>query len=613
MSLVRSSSTHLRLQVKSFLRSASSRSFLHCNKSFSALHTQNTVYLRDTNGYRSYGTSRMALSDADPSDTDPKSASVRPKLRVRDILRTVENKNFTISSSATVADAVAHLVDEKLASNLVVSPESGAVLGIFTARDLLKFIKATISANPRGLNESMTSTKVTEVMTRREKLVHCSPDDTVKRCREIMFQCKIRNMPVIEDGIVKGILTMKLLADSSFNLQDIGGKKGFIHNVTGRRGLPDSVKVQKISTVIEGPGGSGAVAITKLDAEIGMFALPHPFKRAEGGVAMDRRHYGPSDLATDLSLIEDASFALRVSEKDPSRPLPLSALSEPSQIYLCVADGVGSWRQYNVDPRLYSHALVDNAQKIIAADFQHRALIHDSPFQSDLDPIHPLDVIMDAWNLTTSAEINGASTICVATLDKKLSQLSYSNLGDCGLMVVRHIDSETAGYMRERQMPRHLRKNDLRIAYLSQQQLRAFNLPYQLGFSNIPEVSNASFESPSDADTASIPVMPGDVIVLATDGLFDNVDLDEIVGIIADWEARHFSPATEDSVNARSSKGNEAVQALAEQLVRMAREVSLDTHRDSPFAILAKENDIMWGGGMPDDTTVIVARIVPAS
>jgi len=49
---------------------------------------------------------------------------------------------------------------------------------------------------------------------------------------------------------------------------------------------------------------------------------------------------------------------------------------------------------------------------------------------------------------------------------------------------------------------------------------------------------------------------------------------------------------------------------LAEQLVLKARELSLDKQRDSPFAILAKENDILWGGGMPDDTTVIVARVV---
>ena len=33
---------------------------------------------------------------------------------------------------------------------------------------------------------------------------------------------------------------------------------------------------------------------------------------------------------------------------------------------------------------------------------------------------------------------------------------------------------------RERALPRHLRNSDLRIAYLSQQQLRSFNLPYQV-------------------------------------------------------------------------------------------------------------------------------------
>ena len=40
---------------------------------------------------------------------------------------------------------------------------------------------------------------VADVMTPREKLVYCSPTDTLRRCREIMFQCKVRNLPVIEE------------------------------------------------------------------------------------------------------------------------------------------------------------------------------------------------------------------------------------------------------------------------------------------------------------------------------------------------------------------------------------------------------------------------------
>ena len=38
-------------------------------------------------------------------------------------------------------------------------------------------------------------------------------------------------------------------------------------------------------------------------------------------------------------------------------------------------------------------------------------------------------------------------------------------------------------------------------------------------------------------------------------------------------------------------------------LVQKARENSLRKNIDSPFAILAKENDVMWSGGMPDDCT----------
>ena len=40
------------------------------------------------------------------------------------------------------------------------------------------------------------------------------------------------------------------------------------------------------------------------------------------------------------------------------------------------------------------------------------------------------------------------------------------------------------------------------------------------------------------------------------------------------------------------------------------QELSHDDSRDSPFAVLAKDNDIMWSGGRPDDITVIAARIV---
>ena len=87
-------------------------------------------------------------------------------------------------------------------------------------------------------------------------------------------------------------------------------------------------------------------------------------------------------------------------------------------------------------------------------------------------------------------------------------------------------------------------------------------------------------------------------VVLATDGLFDNMDEEMMLELIHRWHGdrdnRHRPSSSEE---------------LAQQLVDKALELSLDKSIDSPFATLAKENDIMWSGGMPDDITVICMQV----
>jgi hypothetical protein len=92
--------------------------------------------------------------------------------------------------------------------------------------------------------------------------------------------------------------------------------------------------------------------------------------------------------------------------------------------------------------------------------------------------------------------------------------------------------------------------------------------------------------------------------------------VDEIVQEISDWEKKAFPGSTRSSPDASiedirvpSKTGTAKIESLAKQIVLKARTLSLDKERDSPFAVLAKENDIMWGGGMPDDTSVVVARV----
>ena len=109
----------------------------------------------------------------------------------------------------------------------------------------------------------------------------------------------------------------------------------------------------------------------------------------------------------------------------------------------------------------------------------------------------------------------------------------------------------------------------------------------------------------SHANVAYFPVIASDVVIFASDGLFDNVSVEDISQVVGSWETQH---------------SGESLDQLAKRLCLLARDRSLDDARDSLFALLAKENDIMWGGGtpffyfftitgMPDDVTVVALRV----
>ena len=85
--------------------------------------------------------------------------------------------------------------------------------------------------------------------------------------------------------------------------------------------------------------------------------------------------------------------------------------------------------------------------------------------------------------------------------------------------------------------------------------------------------------------------------------------LDEILLLVNTWEDKWFQEK-DQTLGLPHPEGEMVLKRLAKEIVEKAREMSLDKNRDGPFALLAKENDIMWGGGMPDDTTVVVARVV---
>lgn len=292
--------------------------------------------------------------------------------------------------------------------------------------------------------------------------------------------------------------------------------------------------------------------------------------------------------------------------------------------YVGVADGVGSWREYGVDPRLFSHKLMEECSNILhEASSVQESKKDGEKFRRRM--VAPAEILAQAYERVKAENIIGSTTTCVALFDSIRHQLHFSNLGDSGLIVLRHIDSDVAGSLkRDKTKPRSERHSDLRVAFVSQQQLHSFNHPYQLGWTGkeLDEDETKSFKTAADSCTTSLHVRRGDIIIMATDGLFDNVDVDDICATALAWEqscgfirggditAREARWAMGNSLTGISA---ETITDLAQELTSLARENSLNNEVDSPFAILAKENDIMWSGGMPDDVTVVCLHVVGRS
>lgn len=115
------------------------------------------------------------------------------KLKVEDVM--VEDV-VTIDADATVMQA-AKLMNKREIGCLIVM-RKGRAVGIVTERDLLKRIVSKLR-DPK-------KTKVREIMTK--PLITGEPDMDVEDATRLMFESKIKKLPVIEDGKLVGLVTL---------------------------------------------------------------------------------------------------------------------------------------------------------------------------------------------------------------------------------------------------------------------------------------------------------------------------------------------------------------------------------------------------------------------
>jgi signal-transduction protein with cAMP-binding, CBS, and nucleotidyltransferase domain len=128
--------------------------------------------------------------------------------QVSDILKGKEHALLTIESEASVFDMVRQMVDANVGSLLVTV--GGRIEGIVTERDYLR--RVTLEGR------TDKDTPVSEIMT--SPLIVVTPETPVEECMAIMTDRRIRHMPVVENGEVKGLVSIGDLVKFQSQQQD---------------------------------------------------------------------------------------------------------------------------------------------------------------------------------------------------------------------------------------------------------------------------------------------------------------------------------------------------------------------------------------------------------
>lgn len=107
----------------------------------------------------------------------------------------------TISSSATVAEALRKMQQLKLSSLIVERRNKDDAFGLLTKTDI---VKKVIDAGPKRRN--LSETKVFQIMSK--PLITVPPGLSIKYCIRIMNKSGVSRVPVFDGKKIVGILSM---------------------------------------------------------------------------------------------------------------------------------------------------------------------------------------------------------------------------------------------------------------------------------------------------------------------------------------------------------------------------------------------------------------------
>lgn len=310
---------------------------------------------------------------------------------------------------------------------------------------------------------------------------------------------------------------------------------------------------------------------------------------------------------------EDAFFVSRIG----------SANTDADAVAFAVADGVGGWTESRVDPADFSHGLCGYMAETALA------------WEKSAEKLRPKQLLQTGYDMIVADPTikAGGSTASVGVALPD-GHVELANLGDSGSVLLRRAA----------------------VHHYSIPQTHGFNTPYQLSI--IPPRMRAQASTfggayledfPRDASVTNVQMQHGDVLILATDGVFDNLNNQDILKVVTSrmiltgaWtaapdvavnvsehlaaltvpgglaEAFHppssseFTRDDHDDLSKRLESTLTLQSLLAASVAGEAKLASVDFRRDGPFAKEAQRyypGDYYRGGKVDDICALILVAV----
>ncbi|KAJ8496546.1 hypothetical protein ONZ45_g12407 [Pleurotus djamor] len=241
-----------------------------------------------------------------------------------------------------------------------------------------------------------------------------------------------------------------------------------------------------------------------------------------------------------LDTLKRYSSSPRRAEEPGEDFLFINSLPHDAGLAVGIADGVGGWVNKGVDPAVFSQALMYYCSKVFLGE-----IVKESVWKSH-SRLSPRDCMKLAYEVTMTDSFvkAGSATVCLITMDSQTGALKAA---------------------------KQLLKNE-----------RASKLQ--------------STDSPRDADSYDIQLRDKDIVIAYTDGLVDNVYLDEITEICG-------------VVLREGRPDRDQARIIADRIIDYASQCMRSTSILTPFEREAIKQGVSHRGGKMDDVTVIVTIV----